>query len=131
MATRDRNFRAEYAARVRLRRPGETTREATGHDRSTVRANRAISIYVDRPEPWLVLDSPTPGETRRAARYDALVGQLASGRLSPAIFGRRVAGWRPIRGERFLSDPDRVLAELEHRRARDEELFYYESGRAP
>jgi len=118
-----------YLRRKRQGRPGETAREALGHDRPAVRANRAISVFVDRPDPWMVLAAPTPNETRRAARYDALVGQLASGRLSPAAFNRRISGWRPIRGERFLSDPDRVLAEIERRRASDEELFYYESGR--
>jgi hypothetical protein len=41
-----------------------------------------------------------------------------------------VRGWRPIVGERFLSDPDAVLALLEDRRASDLEVFYYESGRA-
>ena len=115
--------------RVRHRRPGESIREAAGHDRPAVRARRSMSAFVDRPDPWMVVEQPTQGEARRLARYDSLVGQLASGRITSATFQRRVSGWRTIRGERFLSDPDRVLAEIELRRASDLELFYYDSGR--
>lgn len=129
MPRRSRDYRAEYARRKELRRSGETAREAAGHDRPSVRAGRAISAFVDRPDPWSVVERPTPGEARRLARYDSLVGQLAAGRLSPRAFERRVSAWRSIRGERFLSDPDRVLAEIERRRASDEEIFLYRSGR--
>jgi len=94
-----------------------------------IRAGRSISALLDRPNPWAELNTPTPGEARRAARYDALVGQLAAGRLSPADFRRRVESWRPIRSEHFLADPDRVLAELEVRRAADIDVFHYASGR--
>jgi hypothetical protein len=96
-----------------------------------VRAGRSISALLDRRDPWATLEAPSPGEARRAARYGALVSQLAAGRLSSADFRRRVESWRPLRSERFLADPDRVLAELEVRRAADVELFHYSSGRRP
>jgi hypothetical protein len=76
------------------------------------------------------LQAPSRREASRAARYDAYVGQLAEGRITARAFERKISGWRPIRGERFLSNPDAVLAVLENRRAADQETFVYRSGRA-
>lgn len=121
--------RAQYLRR-RSARPGVSAREALGHERAEVREHRAISVLLDRPTPFVVLEAPSRLEAQRAGRYDSLVGQLAAGLVSPQRFRRRVGGWRPIRGENFLSDPDRVLAVLEARRAGEEDLFIYRSGRA-
>jgi hypothetical protein len=85
----------------------------------------------DDPPRWADLDGLTRLEARRVGRYNAMVRQLAEGKLSPAAFRRRVSSWRPFRGEHFLSDADAALALLEVRRTGDEELFYYERGRRP
>jgi hypothetical protein len=122
--------RVTYLNRAARRHPGETVREALGHERPTVRAHAEISVLLDRPDPWTVLEAPTRLEKTRGARYDALVSNLVQGNISPRAFRRRVALWRPIRGERWLSDPNRVMAVLEGRRAAGEDLFIYRSGRA-
>jgi hypothetical protein len=85
----------------------------------------------DGPPRWVDLGNLSRAEARRVGRYNALVRQLADGKLSPAAFRRRVSSWRPFRDEHFLSDPDAVLALLEGRRSSDEEPFYYERGRRP
>jgi hypothetical protein len=69
-------------------------------------------------------------EARRLGRYDALVSQLSSGRISSAEFERRARALRPFRGEHFASDPNAVLARLDQLRAGDRETFVYRSGRA-
>jgi hypothetical protein len=119
----------EYERRTRDRPKGVNARQAAGHDRRDVRARRSISVLLDRPKPFVILDAPSRGEASRAARYDSLVGKLAAFRMSPKQFERRISGWRPIRGERFLADPNRVLTVLEARRAGEQEIFIYESGR--
>ncbi len=78
----------------------------------------------------MVLEAATRREAIRAGRYENLTGQLAAGRISPKRFQERISNWRPIRGERFLADPNRVLAVLEVRRAGEMDLFVYSSGRA-
>jgi hypothetical protein len=85
---------------------------------------------VDHPPRFLIFEGLSRRDTRRAARYGALVGQLSEGQLAPVVFRRRISSWRLISGYRFLADPDAVLAILEQRRAEDRELFYYTSGRA-
>ncbi|MGP0108118.1 MAG: hypothetical protein ACLPR9_04515 [Acidimicrobiales bacterium] len=122
--------RATYLSRASRRRPGENVREALGHERPSVRAGAEISVLLDRPDPWTVLEAPTRLEKTRAARYDALVSNLVQGKISSRAFRRRVDSWVPIRGERWLSDADRVMAVLEGRRAAGEDLFIYRSGRA-
>lgn len=112
------------------RKPGQTVREQAGHETAEVREQRSISVLYDRPQPYEVLEGLTRGEIRRAGRYNALVDQLAAGQLSPQAFRRRVSGWAPLRGERLLSDPDRVLAVLEARRASGLEIFRVTSGQA-
>ncbi len=87
-------------------------------------------MLLDRPEPFAILEAPTRREASRAGPYDSLVGKMAAAKISPKQFERTVSGWRPIRGERFLSDPNRVLAVLEARRAGELDLFVYESGRS-
>ena len=87
-------------------------------------------MYLDTASPWTVLDVPTRMEQRRAGRYASYQAQLAAGEISPEAFRRKVESWAPIRGERFLSDPERVLAIMEARRAADEPTFVYKSGRA-
>jgi hypothetical protein len=111
-------------------RPELPAREALGHERPEVRSGRTISVLLDRPEPFVVLEAASRREASRAGRYDSLTGQLAAGRVTPERFRQMVSAWRPIRGERFLADPDRVLAVMEARRAGEEELFVYRSGRA-
>jgi hypothetical protein len=120
--------RSTYLRR-RAGRPNLSAREALGHERPEVRARRIISVLLDRPAPFVILDAPTRLEASRAARYDSYAGQMAARRISPQLFRRKISSWKPIRGERFLADPDRVLAVLESRRAGDEELFVYRNGR--
>lgn len=122
--------RATYLSRRRGQRPGETVREALGHERPAVRAGAQISVLLDRPDPWTIIEAPTRLEKTRGARYDALVSNLVQGKISSRAFRRRVDSWVPIRGERWLSDSDRVMALLEGRRAAGEDLFIYRSGRA-
>jgi hypothetical protein len=119
-----------YRRRTSGRPEGVSAREAAGHERPEVRAARAISVLLDRPAPFVILEGPARLEASRAARYDSYAGQLAAGGITPERFQRKISSWRPIRGERFLADPDRVLAVLEARRAGDEELFIYRNGRA-
>jgi hypothetical protein len=121
--------RAEYERR-RWKHLDRSAREAVGHDRPEVRAGRAISVLLDRPEPFVVLEGVTRREASRIGKYESLTGLLREGQISPRRFRNQVSSWRPIRGERFLSDPDRVLAVMEARRAGEEELFVYRSGRA-
>jgi hypothetical protein len=120
----------EYERRQVGRPEGISAREAAGHDRPAVRADRHISIFVDEPPYFVELSGLSRRDVRRAARYDNLVRQMAEGRVSAATFRRRVGRWRPIDGRRFLSDPDAVLAVLEDRRALDLEIFVYTSGRS-
>ncbi len=116
-----------YRARVADRAPGETARQRLG----VVPTERSMPALFDDPPRWADLDGLTRLEARRVGRYNAMVRQLAEGKLSPAAFRRRVSSWRPFRGEHFLSDADAALALLEVRRTGDEELFYYERGRRP
>jgi hypothetical protein len=88
-----------------------------------------VGVFFGDPPRWAELEL-SRRDARRAGRYMALVGQLAEGKISPRAFERRVSGWRPIAGRRFLANPDAVLALLDERRAGEEEVFYYESGRA-
>jgi hypothetical protein len=87
-------------------------------------------VLVDDPPRFVVIQSPTRGEVRRAGTYQSLTAQLRSGRISPTAFRRRVSRWAPIAGHGFLADPDAVLAIIEARRAADDELFIYQSGRS-
>ncbi len=109
--------------------PGLTARQALGHA-APADVLPSISVMLDHSPRFVVFEGLSRRDTRRAARYGALVGQLSERQLSPAAFRRRVSSWRPISGYRFLADPDAVLAILEQRRAEDRELFYYTSGRA-
>ena len=111
-------------------KPGETLREATGHGRPEFQATSEVSVYFDRPDPWAVLDAPTRLEKRRAGRYASLQAQLAAGKISHRHFQRRVESWAPIRGQRLLADPERVLAAIEARRAADEPTFWSRPGKA-
>ena len=85
---------------------------------------------MDDPPRFIVLEGLSRRDTRRAARYDALVGPYGARRDVPREFRRRVGSWQPIAGYRFLADTDAVLAILEQRRAQDAELFVYDSGRS-
>lgn len=121
--------RVTYVRR-KAKRPDISAREALGHERPEVRARRVISVLLDRPDPFVLIEAPSRGEASRAGRYNSFVGKLAAFRMTPKQFERQVSSWRPIRGERFLADPDRVLAWVEARRASGQELFVYEPGRA-
>ena len=118
---------AMYRARAADRAEGETARQRLG----VVKSTRSMPALFGDPPRWVDLDNLSRAEARRVGRYNAMVRQLAEGKLSPAAFRRRVSSWRPFRGEHFLSDPGAALALLEVRRAGDEELFYYERGRRP
>jgi hypothetical protein len=120
--------RVKYLRR-RAAQPELTARQALGHPKPGDVLPQ-ISLMIGAPPRFVIIEALSRRDLRRAGRYDHLVRQLDEGRISPAAFQRRVRGWRPIVGERFLSDPDAVLALLEDRRASDLEVFYYESGRA-
>jgi hypothetical protein len=49
--------------------------------------------------------------------------------MRPSEYRRRVSGWKPIVGHRFLADPDAVLAIVEQLRSEDRETFWYDPGR--
>jgi hypothetical protein len=121
--------RVAYLRRLE-RNLGLTARQAAGHPKPDDRLP-SISLMVEAPPRFLVVEGLSRADTRRAARYEGLVGQLRDGKITPATFERRVSSWRPIAGYRFLSDPYAVLAILEERRAQDQEIFVYDSGRAP
>ncbi|MGO8679162.1 MAG: hypothetical protein ACLQVX_25250 [Limisphaerales bacterium] len=116
-----------YRARAADRAEGETARQRLG----VVKSTRSMPALFGDPPRWVDLDNLSRAEARRVGRYNAMVRQLAEGKLSPAAFRRRVSSWRPFRGEHFLSSPGAARALLEVRRAGDEELFYYERGRRP
>jgi len=89
-----------------------------------------MSLMVDSPPRYLILEDLSRRELSRAGRYGDLVAKLDRGRITPAVFRRRVRSWRPIAGYSFLSNSDAVLALIEQRRANDREIFYYDSGRS-
>jgi len=115
--------------RRRESRPDLTARQALGHPSSKDKAPK-ISLMVDDPPRFVILEGLNRADLRRAGRYDHYVQQLDTGRITGASFQRRIRTWRPIAGYRFLADPDAVLAILENLRATDHEVFVYESGRA-
>ena len=121
-------YRATYLRR-RDARFGLTARQALGHA-APADVLPSISVMVDNPPRYLILEGLSRRDTRRAGRYEGLVAQLRQGRLTSATFRRRIASWKPIAGYTFLSDPDAVLAILDQLRAEDRETFHYESGRA-
>jgi len=121
--------RVKYVRR-RAAHPEITARQALGHPK-TGDVLPTISLMVDDPPRFIVIEALNRRDLRRAGRYDNLVNQLNEGRITSASFERRVGTWRPIAGYTFLADPDAVLAILEERRAADLEVFHYESGRAP
>jgi hypothetical protein len=120
--------RHQYLKR-RAAHPDLSARQALGHPKPED-VHPTISLMVDDPPRFIVIETDNRRDLKRAARYDNLVSQLASGRLSPAAFRRWVGSWRPIADHHFLSDPDVVLAIIEARRAGEQELFVYSSGRA-
>jgi hypothetical protein len=120
--------RIEYMRRRALH-VDRSAREATGHHRE-LPAPLQMSVLVGDPPRFIVVESLSRRDRSRAGRYGDLVGKLDAGRNSPAEFRRRVGRWRPIIGERFLSDPDAVLRLLDERRAQDLETFVYERGRS-
>jgi hypothetical protein len=115
--------------RRRGRHPELTARQALGHQ-SPADTAPVISLMVDDPARFVIVEGLPRRDLRRAGRYDSLINQLDEGRILPTEFRRRVRSWRPIADFRFLSDPDAVLALLEELRASDQEVFVYTSGRA-
>jgi hypothetical protein len=89
-----------------------------------------MSVYLGPEGRFTVPENLTRTEARRLARHDSFVGQLARGRVTGRDFQRRIAAWRPFRGERFTSDPRAVLAAIERRRDDELEVFECRSGRA-
>lgn len=130
MARHNRNYAAEYARRQAKRLPGQSAREASGHDRPEVRARRVNTLLIGPGAQWAELRGLSPGESKRANRYEALTNALVRGRMSPAEFRRRTRHLRPIVGHQPSSDPDAVLARLAERQAAGEPTFIYLSGRA-
>jgi hypothetical protein len=118
--------RIEYLRRRALHseRPA---REATGHFRVAPQPLQ-MSLLVGDPPRFILVEDLSRRDCSRAGRYADLVGKLDAGRITAAEFRRRVSRWRPIAGERFLADPEAVLAILEQRRARDVEVFVYQFG---
>jgi hypothetical protein len=107
-----------------------TARQSLGHPRSGD-VLPTISLMVDDPPRFVIVEGLNRRDTRRAGRYDRLVRELDSGRITKAAFERQVAGWQEIAGFRFLSSADAVLTLVEERRTGDVEVFVYSSGRAP
>ncbi len=121
--------RVTYLRRASRRDPGETVRARLGHEPAAT--ERAMPAMLDDPPRWVEFDDLSRAEARRIGRYLNLARQFSYGRDTPSDFRRHVSSWRPIRGERFLADPDAVLAILETRRVEDQEIFYYRRGRQP
>lgn len=117
-----------YAKRAAKAAPGESVRSRLGHERPGAEG-RTMSVLLDGPARYVELSGLSRGEARRLARYDSLLGQLGSGKLRAAEFERRVSGWRPIRGLRFLANADAALVLVEERRAEDVDVFHYDPGR--
>ena len=115
--------------RRRRRHPELTARQALSHP-APMDTAPAISLMVDGPPRFIIIEGLSRGDLRRAGRYQNLVRLLSEGRMTPAEFRRRVRSWRPIAGFTFLSDPDAVLAQLDEQRAGDQDVFYYSSGRS-
>lgn len=120
---RNRDYRREYLSRQARRPEGQAARQAAGHRPPPV--DMAMSALVE-PGSFVLFDQLTRSEARRVARYDSLLSQLDKGQLSAEAFHRRVRMWRPIRGERFLSNPEAALALLDERRVAGDEVFIYE-----
>jgi hypothetical protein len=86
-----------------------------------------ISLIVGDPPRFIIVEGLNRRQRSRVGRYMGLVEQLDHEKLSAAAFRRRVRRWRPIAGQRFLSDPEAVRAVVQRRRAADQEIFHYES----
>jgi hypothetical protein len=112
--TRGKGGRVERPSRIER---GLSARQAAGHDVPT-----ATRRYLNSAGELREIEA-TRGETRRIARYDALVSNLAQGNVTPEAFAKRVGSWEPIRGERFLSDPAAALAKAEELKAAGESLW--------
>ena len=119
---------AELYRRRLATRPGATARERAGHE-PVAAPERVMLALFDGPPRWVELHGLTRGEARRVARYDSLLGHLAAGDVSGSAFRRRVSAWAPLRGERFLADPETVRALLVERAEAGEALFRYEGRR--
>lgn len=111
-----------YARRqARGRRLGAASaRAAVGHG-----GPRFAMSGVFEGRGWIILEDLSPGERRRVARWNALASNLTTGDISATTFRRRVRTWRPLRGERFESDPLVVEAILDQRRQAGLPLFTY------
>lgn len=120
--------RHQYLRR-RAAHPDLSARQALGHPKPGDK-RPTISLMVEDPPRFVVIETDNRRDLKRAARYDNLVSLLANGRVSPVAFRKRIGSWRPIAHMRFLSDPDAVLVIIEARRAGELDLFVYSSGRA-
>ena len=95
--------RATYLRR-RDRKIGPTAREALGHQKPGYRPAQ-ISFFAEGPPRRIVIEGLSRRDVRRAARYDAFVGNLRNGRLSRApghrpqtgCLLRRICACRPAR----------------------------------
>jgi hypothetical protein len=124
--------RATYERRQRRGESGLTARQRAGHPRPTDRLP-LISIFTTDPVtggPAFLVVEVTRREARRAGAYEALVGKLDRGQITPAEFRRRVGHYKSVAGHTLLADPGAVIALLDTLRTEDRELFFYESGRS-
>jgi len=116
-----------YARREARRAPGETARAAAGH-RKAPPAGGISGVF--KNVGFVVVEAPTAGERRRLGRYNARLAELVEGQISPRRFERMIGAWRPLRGMRFETDPEVVLAILDIRRETGEDIFIYVGRRS-
>jgi hypothetical protein len=129
------------AERRLARRPELTARQSLGHE-APGDVLPIVTFFAQLGAgPALLADvTVSRRDARRVGRYLGLVGLLREGRLSPAVFERRVTSWRPVtvldpkglRGQvRFLSDPAAVLYLAERERGEERETWIDSGRRRP
>ena len=92
--------RMKYLRR-RSAHPELTARQALGHPKPDDVLPR-ISLMVDEPPRYLIIEALSRRDLSRAGTYGDLVNRLEMGRIDPTAFRLRVRTWRPIAGFQFL-----------------------------
>lgn len=130
LAGPDRDYAAEYARRqARGRRLGaRSAREGAGHRAEPLAPAGITAMFEGRG--FAMVENPTLAERRRINRWNAYAAHLDAGNITPERFRRLIRSWRPLRGERFESDPEVVLATLTARREAGEEVYEYPGRRS-
>ncbi|MDA8380321.1 MAG: hypothetical protein M0020_05765 [Actinomycetota bacterium] len=135
--------RSTYERRAARRAPGDTVRAALGH--GALERPRVASIFAaaDGGGRFLTLEDVGLADQRRAGRYLAAVRDLARDRYrTPAgvvlhgdaarrHFAARFSRWRPIGGQRIVSDPDGALALADAAREAGDEVLFDSPRRRP